>query len=432
MSKAKTNTKQYTPLVLAAGMGSILGSGIIVGLSATITVWQSGLGLTTSEVGILSGALTFAIAAGAFLVGNITKRLGLIKSFNLMNLFYAIGTAICVFAPGFWPLLLGLVITGIASGADLPISLSVISHDAPDEKTRASLVSITQTFWSIGVFLSYICAFIVSTMQGALGARVVFGILTAIALFTFVWRSTSKKLAGFHEAGNRYRASERTDATKPEKELSLSDVLFHSGKKQYGQFFACIIVFYVTWNLLANTFGQFQTFTLVQANASQTFATGAGIVLNLVGLVCTLVFASVASSKHRNQFFVVGIIIQFAAMLGMSFSGSALMPIVICIACYNIGNNIAGEGLYKVWTQESYPDEARATVQGFINGFSRLCCGLFALVTPALVMPDTIRYTMLGFAGIVAISAIAGFRMMALQKKYHVGALNQNGDTQQD
>lgn len=32
----------YMPLAVAAGIGSMLGSGIIVGLSATITVWQNG------------------------------------------------------------------------------------------------------------------------------------------------------------------------------------------------------------------------------------------------------------------------------------------------------------------------------------------------------------------------------------------------------
>lgn len=47
-------TKKYMPLVGAAGIGSMLGSGIIIGLSATITVWQSGLGLTDGQVGILS------------------------------------------------------------------------------------------------------------------------------------------------------------------------------------------------------------------------------------------------------------------------------------------------------------------------------------------------------------------------------------------
>ncbi len=63
----KTSSKKYMPLVGAAGIGSMLGSGIIIGLSATITVWQDGLGLSTGEVGILSGALTFAIAAGSLL-----------------------------------------------------------------------------------------------------------------------------------------------------------------------------------------------------------------------------------------------------------------------------------------------------------------------------------------------------------------------------
>ena len=111
------------PLVGAAGIGSMLGSGIIIGLSATITVWQSGLGLTDGQVGILSGALTFAIAAGSLLAGNITKLFGLIRSFNLMNLMYLIGAAICVLSGNFPVLLAGLIITGFASGADLPISL---------------------------------------------------------------------------------------------------------------------------------------------------------------------------------------------------------------------------------------------------------------------------------------------------------------------
>ena len=146
MSK-QTGTKAYMPLIGAAGIGSMLGSGIIIGLSATITVWQSGLGLTDGQVGILSGALTFAIAAGSLLAGNITKLFGLIRSFNVMNLFYLIGAVLCILSGNFQMLLIGLIITGFASGADLPISLTVISHDAPDEKTSASLVASTQVFW---------------------------------------------------------------------------------------------------------------------------------------------------------------------------------------------------------------------------------------------------------------------------------------------
>ena len=414
------NTKKYIPLVGAAGIGSMLGSGIIIGLSATITVWQEGLHLTTAEVGILSGALTFAIAAGSLLAGNLTKLLGLIRAFNSMNILYAAGALICVLSGNFPMLLAGLILTGFASGADLPISLTVISHDAPDEKTSAGLVASTQVFWQIGVLGSYAMAFIVSRAEGASGARIVFGILCALAVIAFVWRSFSRKFKKFHEEGDRYRAAEGARDTS---EISFTTLFKGSNKNKYLSFFFCIIIFYVCWNLLANTFGQFQTYMLVKANASQSLATGCGIVLNIAGLICGILFASAAGSRHRNKFFYVGIVIQAAAMIGIALGGGALFMIVAMIACYNIGNQFAGESIYKVWTQESFPSEARASMQGFINGFSRLCCGLFALVTPFLVVPERIQTTMYGFAVIVLISAIAGTMMLRLQKKHGVGQM---------
>ena len=194
-------------------------------------------------------------------------------------------------------------------------------------------------------------------------------------------------------------------------------------EKKFISFFACIMIFYICWNLLANTFGQFQTYILVKANASQSLATGCGLILNIAGLICGILFASVAGSKHRNKFFYVGIVIQAAAMIGIALGGGSVIMIVIMIACYNIGNQFAGESIYKVWTQEPFPVSARASMQGFINGFSRFCCGLFALITPILVAPERIQMTMYGFAGIVIISAIAGSCMLKLQKKHGIGQM---------
>lgn len=414
------SSKKYMPLVGAAGIGSMLGSGIIIGLSATITVWEEGLGLSTGEVGVLSGALTFAIAAGSLLAGNLTKLMGLIRAFNYMNILYAVGALICVMSGNFPMLLTGLLLTGFASGADLPISLTVISHDAPDEKTSAGLVASTQVFWQIGVLGSYAMAFIVSRIEGAVGARVVFGILAGLAVIAFLWRTFSKKFKEFHLEGDQHHIAE---GLKESSEASFTTLFRGKTKSKYITFFLCITVFYVCWNLLANTFGQFQTYMLVKANASQALATGCGIVLNIAGLICGILFASAAGSKHRNKFFYVGIVIQTAAMIGIALGGGALFMIVAMIACYNIGNQFAGESIYKVWTQESFPSEARASIQGFINGFSRLCCGLFALVTPYLVVPERIQTTMYGFAVIVLISAAAGTIMLRLQKKYNVGQM---------
>lgn len=247
----KVNKKQYMPLVVAAGIGSMLGSGIIIGLSATVTVWQSGLGLTDGQVGILSGALTFAIAAGSLLAGNITKALGLIRSFNYLNLLYAIGAGICVLSGNFSMLLAGLILAGFASGADLPISLTVISHDAPDEKTSAGLVASTQVFWQIGVLASYLMAFIVSKTEGALGARIVFGILAGFAAVAFLWRTFSSKFKEFHEAGNRYRAAEGAGISE---EISFTRLFKGAESKKYLSFFACIMIFYICWQILLDSF----------------------------------------------------------------------------------------------------------------------------------------------------------------------------------
>ena len=208
--------------------------------------------------------------------------------------------------------------------------------------------------------------------------------------------------------------------TEHDHEVSFKTVLFGENKRKYLGFFLAIITFYVCWNLLANTWGQFQTYALTNAGASQTQATGLGIILNVVALGTTIVFTSISGGKYRNKAFFVGAFVQFAAMLGMVLigGGAGFIALATTIAFYNFGNPLAGEAIYKVWTQESFPAETRASLQGFINGFSRLCCGLFAFVTPYLVMPDHIQSSMIGFAWIVLVATFAGIGMMLLQNKH--------------
>lgn len=411
--------KEYSPLATAAGIGSMLGSGCIVGLSATIPVWQKGLELTTGQVGIVSGALTFAIAFGSLFAGQIAKAFGLVRAFNWLNFFYAIGAAICILANNFTVLFVGVIVMGFASGADLPISLTVVSHDAPNETVSSKLVSSTQIFWQIGVFISYICSFLLSGIEGILGARIVFAILFILAIVTWIWRLSSKTFMSFHEKGIARQEARQQEVNSSQK-VSLKSILFGESKQKYFSFFLAILVFYVCWNLLANTWGQFQTYALTNAGASQTQATGLGIILNIVSLVTTIAFTSVAGGKYRNKAFFIGAFVQFAAMMGMELigGGAGFIALAITIAFYNFGNPLAGEAIYKVWTQESFPTEARASIQGFINGFSRMCCGLFAFVTPYLVAPNRIQTSMFGFAGIVLVATIAGVIMMRLQKKY--------------
>ena len=58
----ENKSSYYRPLLVSAGLGSILGSGVIVGLASTITIWQNVLHLNVGQVGLISSLLTFSIA----------------------------------------------------------------------------------------------------------------------------------------------------------------------------------------------------------------------------------------------------------------------------------------------------------------------------------------------------------------------------------
>ena len=207
------------------------------------------------------------------------------------------------------------------------------------------------------------------------------------------------------------------------KEISFAELFRGVDRKKYLQFFILITVYYCTWNVISNTFGQFQTYILVKANATQFVATGIGIALSIEGFLASMLYARVAGSSKRNLFFYIGAMIQIVAMAGIALGSGAIGIMVVMLACYSLGTPFAGETTYKVWTQESFPMEARASVQGFINGLSRFICGVVALVTPMLVTPERIQTTMYGAAVIIVISAVTGAIMIHKQKKYGVGQM---------
>lgn len=414
-----TNQKKvsdFRPLVIGAGLGSVLGSGVIVALATTIFLWQNYLGLSVGQVGIVSSVLTFSIALGSLFAGKLTKQVGLIRAFNLLNFFFVIGGLLIVATINFPMLVAGAAIAGFASGADLPISLTVISRDVANEKIRAELVSSTQVYWMAGILLASITAFATSTLPEDLSARIVMGAVVLIGILVVFIRNNSKKLKEIHNSANEQENVETT-----EKKASVLKLLFGSDKK-YLKFFICILVFYSGWNLLANTFGQFQTFMLVKGGATQSFATGAGLLLTIGILILAVIFSKIAGGKNRNVAFVVGIFIMVVALVGLALSDNNLFMIVAWLGLQNVGSSFAGEAMYKVWTQESFPLSYRSSIQGFINGFSRLLCAAFALITPLLVLPENIKTTMLGFAALIFIAGVFGFVQIRLQKKHNVGS----------
>ena len=145
--------------------------------------------------------------------------------------------------------------------------------------------------------------------------------------------------------------------------------------------------FYLAWNLAANTMGQYGTYFLTTVSgASQTLATGIGLAGLPVGLACSLLFVRLADTPWRDRLFHVCAALQVLAFAVAAATGGAVIAaMVFFLLLYNIVNQFAGEANYKVWSQEAFPEELRATTQGLTYGLSRALCGLAGLATPALM-----------------------------------------------
>lgn len=428
---ATVHNGALTRLGYCGGVGSFLGSSAIVGLSTTITMWQLGLGLDASQVGALSAVLNFAIAAGSLLAGWLCARFGMTRIFNWVNLISTIGFLLCAIAPNFIVLLIGVTIVGFGTGLDLPVSISVMSRDANDPAAGSKLVTVTQLGWQIGMLGASLIAFAVSALPGATGGRIMFTILAVVACGLWLWRLRSQEFATLHTNAERSAQSTQPEDSSMASSAPESDpVIQHTGTstptgpfgmpKQLIPAFASLLVFYIGWNLVANTWGQFQTYMLVNAHASQSLATGLGIILYVVMFAANWAVSVTVKTRWRNPLFVAGGIVALAAMILMAAGGGSLWVIVAATAIMYVGLPLAGEAICKVWTQETFPPTSRAAVQGFILGFSRLLCGLFAFVTPALVMPGTIGVTLWGFVAVVAVFVASGCAFIRL--RHHVAA----------
>ncbi|WP_158275832.1 MFS transporter [Bifidobacterium catulorum] len=422
-AESASNTA-YGTLGLAAGLGSLIGSGVILALSSTLALWRTGLGLNAAQVGAVSAILTFAFAAGSFCGGFIAQRIGLVRLFNINDFLCASALAACTVAPNFTVLAIGVGVAALAVGMDLPVSLSVITHDVPDETLKGHLVSRTQVLWSAGILGPYVLALIVAP-AGFLGARIVFGALTVVALLTAVWRVADPRIARLHrEAAERERedaaaaatadgsstTASRTSVGTSTRGMGMAEVLrsidARTGRR-YALLFAMLAMFYIMWNLMANTINQFQTYLLVSQHASQTQAVFIGIVSAVMCVFGGMAYGRVPKGRARDRMFWVGAVAQVAAMAIMAVGGT-MWSTAVAVVLFQFFCNFAGEMNAKVWTQETFPVAVSAEAQSLILGIGRIPCAFASLALPSLLVPGVIGMALWAFVVVAALSGLFG------------------------
>jgi len=362
---------------VVSGMASYIDSAAIVSNGTALVIYQKAQGTTSLEIGILSGVLTLCIALGALFGGRLGDCYGRRNVFIITMAMVMMGTVLLAFSSTFAFLLAGTVLVGLATGADLPVSLATISEAASDNN-RGKIIGLSNLLWFAGICATMALSALVGGW-GKPGAQILYLHVGVVATVLLILRWSLPESPMWLIA-RQERLSGK--ATVRAQKNSYVDLL----RGKYLWPFVALCLFYMFTNLAANTGGQFGSYVAVNVVGISVEKNALWNLLVMpVGVISGLLFMKMVDTAQRMLVFIIG---------ACFFAGGFFMPVLLnfsplawfcCLLFTAIGSGMAFEGMMKVWSQESFPTMLRATAQGAIVGLARLTCGILAFVTPLLL-----------------------------------------------
>lgn len=404
---------RYWQLASVAGIASYLDAALLVSAGVALALWQTRFGLNLWWTGAITAVLTLSVAVGALFGGRLSDRFGRTTVFNIDIVFVAIGAALIAFAPNLPVLVVGLVIAGLGSGADLPTSLAVISERVP-LRVQGRMIAFTQIFWIAAIVISQGLGFLVSGM-GFMGIRVLFGLIAVVAVVTWLIRVASPAFLKLESDLAADFAQDQVDdhVADAQKAYPIGELLRNP---RYLKPLIGLFVFYLFWNLPANTWGTFLNYFLVTVGGrSQGFSTASGFFANILGvLVLFVVYLRFADTKRRYTMMHVGLICCILSFAVSAFFGGAWLVFTICYFVYCAANMLHGEPLYKIWSQQLYPVNARATATGFTYALVRFVSAIFGFLTPVIMAksPSLLLWMLVAFLCVCYVAAVGIIRFI--------------------
>lgn len=356
---------------ILAGLANYIDAGSIVAASVALKPWQDGFGLSEGFLGALGAFGPNAIGAGvgALIGGRLCDRLGRKKIYQWDMLVYAAGMALLVFAVAPWMIVTGFLIVGLAVGADIPASWSLIAEQAPDDE-RGKHSGAAQVLWYLGPVVVLLMS-LGLTKLGLLGARIVFAHLLLLALGLTFLRSRMKE-------SRRWEEARRERAEQP----PLSSLL---RGRHLGSILG-LVGMYGFWNLWAGTNGFFFPYILSTVGAAtQAQAVAIQALSFFVGMVSiAFVFMRLVDRVNQRHLFIASAVIQ---VIGMALL--AIFPLTIPVALLYVfllqfGGGFGAQSFFQLWSAEQFPTALRASAQGLCFAIVRIALGVFSVFVPML------------------------------------------------
>ena len=381
---------------ILAGLANYIDAGSIVAGSVALALWKDIYGLSDSFIGLIGAFSANAISAGigAFFGGWLCDRFGRKTIYQYDMLFYAFGMLFLVFASAPWMIIAGFLLVGLAVGADIPASWSLIAEQAPDTR-RGSHSGVAQVLWYLGPVAVLTAAYFLKPF-GITGVRWLFAHLAILALALTFLRSRMQESRRWQE----------TRAEKGEKAGINWRELFSA---RYVKSMLYLIAMYGLWNLWAGYNGFFTPYLIEQNNLPEWAETVLPASYFGIGIISILtIFMTLSDKVNQRAMFGISALLHVAGMVLLAVFGFELEIVIVHIIIMGIAGGFGAQSFFQLWSAELFPTAIRSTAQGTTFAVVRIGLGVWSLAVPTLAATDfqTLAWILTGF---LVASGVVGF-----------------------
>jgi inositol transporter-like SP family MFS transporter len=369
---------------ILAGLANYIDAGSIVAGSVALALWKEIYGLSDSFIGLIGAFSANAISAGvgALIGGMLCDRFGRKKIYQYDMIFYAFGMLFLVFASAPWMIVLGFVLVGLAVGADIPASWSLIAEQAPD-KRRGAHSGVAQLLWYLGPVAVLVAAFFLQPF-GITGVRWIFAHLAVLAIALTFLRS-------------RMRESRRWEESREVPQRAGWGELF---SPRYFGAILFLSAMYGFWNLWAGFNGFFTPYLVEQHDLPGWVATIVPASYFLIGMISILlIFMTLSDRVNQRLMFGISAAMHVVGMAILAIFGFTLEVYILHVVIMGVAGGFGAQSFFQLWSAELFPTAIRSTAQGLAFAIVRIGLGIWSFFVPWLASYDytTLAWILTGF-----------------------------------
>ena len=327
---------------------------------------------TLEWTGILTSVLLIGWAVGGVIFGKVADKIGRTKTLLLTMLLYAIGTAMCAFAPNIWFLAVCRVIASLGIGGEWAAGAAMVAEVVPENR-RVEAGALLYTSAPMGLFLATFLTFQITGVyfnDPAVSWRYVFLCGLIPAAVAFAVRVFVKEPERWKKAANEQTAKISELFSPQYIKLTISG--FCMAITALIMWWSCNAFIPVVANGLA---ARESLLTNLNAAATeilkQSWVKTATNSFNLGGLIGTLLTVPAAKFLGRKKMFFIYFL--FSAVSIMAAFGLNLEPHTRLYMYFPIGLTVFGVfGSFTYYLPELFPTRLRGTGAGFTYNVGRL------------------------------------------------------------